>query len=162
MWQSKCYFGVYFFHIAVFKMVHISHRAYMHSIPYSGKLSREKTFENFVAICGGFSIKFGGMVSLIGSTNEQSTKIFSMKTFNFQLFVKVFCYTVDRSVIPYSRKLLRGFKFGKFANFLLYAKHASATCVIARIIVLNGVVCGAHVFAKLKFTNNILRPIRQL
>ena len=78
MWQSKCYFGVHFFHIAVFKMVHISHRAYMHSIPYSGKLSREKTFENFVAICGGFSIKFGGMVSLIGSTNEQSTKIFSM------------------------------------------------------------------------------------
>ena len=31
-----------------------------------------------------------------------------------------------------------------------------------RIMVRNGVVCGAHVFAKLKFTNNIFRSIRQL
>ena len=31
-----------------------------------------------------------------------------------------------------------------------------------RVIVRNGVVCGAHVFAKLKFANNIFRPIRQL
>ena len=31
----------------------------------------------------------------------------------------------------------------------------------ARIIVHNGVTCGAHVFAKLKFANNIFRTIHQ-
>ena len=34
--------------------------------------------------------------------------------------------------------------------------------VIKRIIVRNGVACGAHIFAKLKFANNIFSPICQL
>ena len=39
---------------------------------------------------------------------------------------------------------------------------ASATRVIMCIIVCNGVACGTHVFTKLKFANNIFRPIRQI
>ena len=50
-------------------------------MPYSGKLSREKTFVNFEDLwlfAKVFSAIFGGVVS-IGGTYEHSVKVFSAK-----------------------------------------------------------------------------------
>jgi len=52
------------------------------SIPYSGKLSREKTFANFVVLwlfAKVFSTKFWGVGVLWHGKNEQSVKVFSVK-----------------------------------------------------------------------------------
>ena len=52
-------------------------------LAYSGKLLREKTFANFGVLLFAidFSIKFGGVASF-GGTSNQSTKVFSGKIFH--------------------------------------------------------------------------------
>ena len=57
------------------------------AIPYSGKLSREKTFANFevmwlITSCCFFFSKFGGVASF-GVTSEQSAEVFSTKIHQF-------------------------------------------------------------------------------
>ena len=76
------------------------------SIPYSGKLSREKTFANFEVrepSAKVFSTKFWGMPHPLMFGFKQSVKVFSVK-FSLptdpQKFSpsKVYCYTVCESL----------------------------------------------------------------
>ena len=51
-------------------------------VPYSGKLSREKTFTNFEVLqlfLKVFSLKLRGLASFGSDTSEQSVKVFSVK-----------------------------------------------------------------------------------
>ena len=62
------------------------------SIPYSGKLLREKTFTNFAVLwlfAKVFPVKFGGLVSL-GAAQMGIPQKFLCKNCIFHQFVKVF------------------------------------------------------------------------
>ena len=69
-----------------------------YGVPYSGKLSREKTFMNFEILClwlftKVFSAKFGDMAASVGSTNCESFSPRKLYFWKFSLS-NVFCYTV--------------------------------------------------------------------
>ena len=71
------------------------------SVPYSGKLSREKTFTNFEVLrlfVKFFSTKFGA-VALFGSTSEQFVKVFSMKILFSTNSQKFFLVKVSRCTV---------------------------------------------------------------
>ena len=66
----------------------------MRLIPYSGKLSREKTFVNFTVLwlyVKLFCAKFEGCGILWCSKSEQSTKVFSAKSY---------CSPIHKSFLP--------------------------------------------------------------
>ena len=59
------------------------------SIPYSGKLSREKTFVNFAVLwlfAKVFSVKFGGVASF-GTVKASNLRKFSLRKSYFHQFV---------------------------------------------------------------------------
>ena len=72
-------------------------------------------------------------------------------------FITWYVEKISQFDIPYSRKLLWGFKFGKLVNFFTKSPKLVPPNTRTRIIVRNGVVCGAHVFGKIKFINTVTR-----
>ena len=65
--------------------------SFVQLLPYSGKLSREKTFANFKVLqlfMKVFSAKLGGMASFGSDTSEQSVKVFSAKVFSAKIFFR--------------------------------------------------------------------------